>query len=75
MVIEKDVILAYRQLLARDPESSDVISEHCNCQNLRELYEKIASLEEFKKKVWDYGFFRYAASFDPIDVILRSENP
>jgi FkbM family methyltransferase len=75
MVIEKDVILAYRQLLARDPESSDVISEHCNCQNLRELYAKIASFEEFKKKVWDYGFFRYAASFDPIDVILQFENP
>jgi hypothetical protein len=25
MVIEKDVLLAYRQLLARDPESSGVI--------------------------------------------------
>ena len=54
MVKEKDVILAYRQLLGRDPESSGVISEHCNCQNLRE---------------------RYAASFDPIDVILQFENP
>ena len=75
MVKEKDVILAYRQLLGRDPESSGVISEHCNCQNLRELYAKIASFEEFKKKVWDYGFFRYAASFDPIDVILQFENP
>jgi hypothetical protein len=75
MVIEKDVILAYRQLLARDPESSGVISSHCQCQNLRELYAKIVSSEEFKKKVWDYGFFRYAASFDPIDVILQFENP
>jgi hypothetical protein len=75
MIQDNDVILAYRQLLARDPESSDVINSHCQCQNLRELYAKIASFEEFKKKVWDYGFFRYAASFDPIDVILQFENP
>jgi len=75
MVQEKHIILAYRQLLGRDPESSGVISEHCNCKNLRELYAKIASFEEFKKKIWDYGFFRYAASFDPIDVILQFENP
>jgi FkbM family methyltransferase len=75
MIQANDVILAYRQLLARDPESSDVINSHCQCQNLRELYAKIASFEEFKKKVWDYGFFRYAASFDPIDVILQFENP
>jgi len=75
MVKEKEVILAYRQLLARDPESSGVTSGHCQCQNLRELYAKIVSSEEFKKKVWDYGFFRYAASFDPIDVILQFENP
>ena len=73
MVQEKEVISVYRQLLARDPESSDVIKGQC--QSLREVYAKIASSEEFKKKVWDYGFFRYAASFDPIDVILRSENP
>jgi hypothetical protein len=56
MVIEKDVILAYRQLLARNPESSGAISSNCQCQNLRELYAKIVSSEQFKKKVWDYGF-------------------
>jgi hypothetical protein len=74
MVQEKHIILAYRQLLGRDPESSSVISDYCQCQNLRELYAKIVSSEEFKKKVWDYGFFRYAASFDPIDTILQFEN-
>ena len=74
MIKEKDVILAYRQLLGRDPESSSVISDHCQFQNLRELYAKIVSSEEFKKKIWDYGFFRYAASFDPIDTILQFEN-
>jgi len=74
MVQEKHIILAYRQLLGRDPESSSVISDHCQCQNLRELYAKIVSSEEFKKKIWDYGFFRYAASFDPIDTILQFEN-
>jgi FkbM family methyltransferase len=75
MIQEKEVILAYRQLLARDPESSGVISSHCQCKNLRELYAKIVSSQEFKKKVWDYGFFRYASSFDPIDIILQFENP
>jgi FkbM family methyltransferase len=75
MVKEKEVILAYRQLLARDPESSGVISGHCQCHNLRELYAKIVSSEEFKKKVWDYAFFRYTSSFDPIDIILQFENP
>jgi hypothetical protein len=71
MAEENDAILAYRQLLQRNPDSSNVINDHCQCQSLFELYGRIASSEKFKKKVWDYGSYQFATSFDPIDVILQ----
>jgi len=71
MVEEKDDILGYQQLLEKDLGSAGVISDYCQCQNLRERYGRIASSKEFKKKVWDYSCFQYASSFDPIDVVLQ----
>ena len=69
MAEENDAILAYRKLLQRNPDSSNVINDHC--QSLFERYGRIVSSEKFKEKVWDYGSFQFATSFDLIDVILQ----
>ena len=69
MAEENDAILAYRQLLQRNPDSSNVINDQC--QSLFERYGRIVSSEKFKEKVWDYGSFQFATSFDLIDVILQ----
>ena len=74
MLSDDDISAGYRALLGREPESQHVIEAHKSTGSLRQFIADLASSTEYQMRHRPGPLWGYAASYDPVAVVLSHEN-